>query len=190
MDFWTRSQVRNYTRDNLWVVIIDPLCTLKISHSPYMYPAVSWSCWHPHSATLFVALYFWWSLVIPQNNYYLLWKTTTCRLWPQIFFEVIHVVYVSGFINCHHIGIDIWEGGSDCNFQITFLKGALYTILYMIIIIVTLLLSCQNGVETDNEVHSLTYQCPYNTKRKIQTNSSRKLKVHKFSFKRFYNYFV
>jgi len=123
VDFWTRSQVRNYTRDNLWVVIIDPLCTLKISHSPYMYPAVSWSWWHPHSATLFVALYFWWSLVIPQNNYYLLWKTTTCRLWPQIFFEVIHVVDVSGFINCHHIGIDIWEGGSDCNFSDNIAEG-------------------------------------------------------------------
>ena len=30
----------------------------------------------------------------------------------------------------------------------------------MIIIIVILLLSCQNGVETDNEVHSLTYHGP------------------------------
>ena len=77
-----------------------------------------------------------------------------------------------------------WHPDSGILFVALYFWWSLYTILHMIIIII-LLLSCQNGVETDNKVHSLTYQCPYNAKSEIGINSSRKVKLHKFSFQRF-----
>lgn len=42
---------------------------------------------------------------------------------------------VNGIITYHNIEINIWEKGSDCNLQITSIKGGLYNILCVIIII-------------------------------------------------------